>query len=451
MRNSTRMLGLTAAALLAVVSSTLNAALPAMLDGKELPTLAPLIEKVSPAVVNIAVSGEAGPPSPLCQDPFFSQFPQCQNREFRGGGSGVIVDADNGYILTNHHVVENASTIRITLLDNRTLEGEVIGSDPLTDIAVLKVKPNNLQAMPLADSDQARVGDFVVAIGNPFGLQHTVTSGIISALGRSGINPDNYEDFIQTDAAINMGNSGGALINLNGELLGINSAIISNSGGSVGIGFAIPVKIARGIMDQLLQYGEVRRGLLGVSIQSIDSDLAENLGLEEARGALVSQVMPDSAAEKAGIMAGDVILSVNGEPVTSAAELRVKIGMQRAGEKVKVELVRDGKRKNVTAVLGQAEAESIAPAEVHQGLEGARFEALGSGHEQFDGTEGLLVTAVEQGSPAYRNGLRVNDIVLRINRQRVRTLDDLRQFATDSASLLLQIRRGNSSIVLAVR
>jgi len=445
------MLGLTAAALLAVVSSTLNAALPAMLDGKELPTLAPLIEKVSPAVVNIAVSGEAGPPSPLCQDPFFSQFPQCQNREFRGGGSGVIVDADNGYILTNHHVVENASTIRITLLDNRTLEGEVIGSDPLTDIAVLKVKPNNLQAMPLADSDQARVGDFVVAIGNPFGLQHTVTSGIISALGRSGINPDNYEDFIQTDAAINMGNSGGALINLNGELLGINSAIISNSGGSVGIGFAIPVKIARGIMDQLLQYGEVRRGLLGVSIQSIDSDLAENLGLEEARGALVSQVMPDSAAEKAGIMAGDVILSVNGEPVTSAAELRVKIGMQRAGEKVKVELVRDGKRKNVTAVLGQAEAESIAPAEVHQGLEGARFEALGSGHEQFDGTEGLLVTAVEQGSPAYRNGLRVNDIVLRINRQRVRTLDDLRQFATDSASLLLQIRRGNSSIVLAVR
>jgi serine protease Do/serine protease DegQ len=445
------MLGLTAAAMIAVVSSTLNAALPAMLDGKELPTLAPLIEKVSPAVVNIAVSGEAGPPSPLCQDPFFSQFPQCQNREFRGGGSGVIVDADNGYILTNHHVVENASTIRITLLDNRTLEGEVVGSDPLTDIAVLKVKPNNLQAMPLADSDQARVGDFVVAIGNPFGLQHTVTSGIISALGRSGINPDNYEDFIQTDAAINMGNSGGALINLNGELLGINSAIISNSGGSVGIGFAIPVKIARGIMDQLLQYGEVRRGLLGVSIQSIDSDLAENLGLEEARGALVSQVMPDSAAEKAGIMAGDVILSVNGEPVTSAAELRVKIGMQRAGEKVKVELVRDGKSKSVTAVLGQAEAETIAPAELHQGLEGARFEALDSGHEQFDGTEGLLVTAVEQGSPAYRNGLRVNDIVLRINRQRVRTLDDLRQFATDSASLLLQIRRGNSSIVLAVR
>jgi len=446
-----RTLGLTAIALLAATASTLNAALPAMLDGKELPTLAPLIEKVSPAVVNIAVSGEAGPPSPLCQDPFFSQFPQCQNREFRGGGSGVIVDADNGYILTNNHVVENATTIRITLLDNRTLEGEVVGSDPLTDIAVLKVKPSNLQALPLANSDQARVGDFVVAIGNPFGLQHTVTSGIISALGRSGINPDNYEDFIQTDAAINMGNSGGALINLKGELLGINSAIISNSGGSVGIGFAIPVNIASGIMEQLLQYGEVRRGLLGVSIQSIDSDLAENLGLDEARGALVSQVMPGSAAEKAGIVAGDVILSVNGESVTSAAELRVKIGMQRAGEKVKVELIRDGKRKTVTAELGQAEAEAIAPAEVHQGLEGARFEALGSGHEQFDGTEGLLVTAVEQGSPAYRNGLRVNDIVLRINRQRVRSLDDLRQFATDSASLLLQIRRGNSSIVLAVR
>jgi len=446
-----RYLGLAAAVLLALSMHGANAALPSLVDGQSLPSLAPLVKKVSPAVVNIAVTGEAGPPSPLCQDPFFSQFPQCQNREFRGGGSGVIVDADNGYILTNHHVVENASSIRITLLDNRTLEGEVVGTDPLTDIAVLKVSGNHLQALEIADSSEAQVGDFVVAIGNPFGLQHTVTSGIISALGRSGLNPENYEDFIQTDAAINMGNSGGALINLRGELLGINSAIISNSGGSVGIGFAIPANIARGVMEQLLQFGEVRRGLLGVSIQSIDSDLAENLQLEEARGALVSQVMPDSAADRAGIVAGDVIIAVNGEAVSSAADLRVKIGMQRAGEKVKIEFIRDGEAKTVTAELGQAEGPAIAAAEVHPGLEGARFEALERDHPAYDGTEGLLVTEVEQDSPAYRNGLRSNDIVVRINRQRVRNLDDLRQFSTGSASLQLQIRRGSSSIVLAVR
>jgi len=315
----------------------------------------------------------------------------------------------------------------------------------------LKVDPENLHQIPIADSGSARVGDFVVAIGNPFGLQHTVTSGIISALGRSGLNNDNYEDFIQTDAAINMGNSGGALIDLRGELLGINSAIISNSGGSVGIGFAIPSNMVRNVMEQILEFGEVRRGLLGVSVQSIDPDLAKNLKLNASGGALVSQVMPGSAAEKAGIEPGDVVLSVNDEAVTDAASLRLRIGMHSAGESVKIVLLRDGKQKTVSATLGQTAAGPISAGEVHPGLAGASFETITPESAGYDGVQGVLVSSVEQGSPAFANGLRPNDLIMRVNRQRVTTTEELAEAATDANSLLLQLRRANRSIVLVVR
>lgn len=443
--------GMLVTLVLASFSSIAGATLPAFVDGQAVPTLAPLVERVSPAVVNIAVMGQAGPAHPMCSDPFFSQFPQCQNREFRGGGSGVIVDAKKGYILTNHHVVDRADRIRITLLDKRTLDATIIGTDPLSDIAVLKVDPENLHQIPIADSSAARVGDFVVAIGNPFGLQHTVTSGIISALGRSGLNNENYEDFIQTDAAINMGNSGGALIDLKGELLGINSAIISNSGGSVGIGFAIPSNMARNVMEQILEYGEVRRGLLGVSVQSIDPDLAKSLKLNASGGALVSQVMPGSAAEEAGIEPGDVVLSVNGEAVNDAASLRLRIGMHAAGESVKIELLRDGKPRTVTAKLGKTAAGPVSAEDIHPGLAGASFETVTSDSAGYDGVAGVMVSSVEQGSPAFANGLRPDDLIMRVNRQRVTTTEELAEAASDARSLLLQLRRANRSIVLVVR
>ncbi|HKL63024.1 MAG TPA: trypsin-like peptidase domain-containing protein, partial [Woeseiaceae bacterium] len=304
--------------LAAGLTGTASAALPQLFGGEETPSLAPLVEQVSPAVVNIRVSATVEMRTPFHNnDPFrrFFGLPDEQPRERRmqSAGSGVIVDADNGYIITNHHVVDGADEIEITLFNDRTLEAEIIGSDPGTDIALLKVEEDGLVELPIGDSDVLEVGDFVIAIGNPFGLQHTVTSGIVSALGRFGLNPDGYEDFIQTDASINPGNSGGALVNLRGELVGINSAIISRTGGNVGIGFAVPSNMANAIMRQILEFGEVRRGLLGVQISTVDEETAEALGLEEVRGALVQSVNPGSAAEEAGIEVDDIIVEANGE------------------------------------------------------------------------------------------------------------------------------------------
>jgi Do/DeqQ family serine protease len=280
-----------------------------------------------------------------------------RERPFQSAGSGVIVDAKAGYIVTNAHVVENASEITVTLLDGRDLAGEVVGSDERTDVAVVKVKGDSLTQIALGNSDRLEVGDYVVAIGNPFGLQHTVTQGIVSGLGRSGINPDGYENFIQTDASINPGNSGGALVNLRGELVGINSAILSRSGGNIGIGFAIPVNMARSVMDQLIKYGSVKRGLLGVNIAPVTPDIAQALGLPAAGGALVTQVVKGSAADKAGIRAGDVITTVNGQPVKSNTELRNAIGLLRVGDKVEIGLLRDGQARKVTAMIADAESD----------------------------------------------------------------------------------------------
>lgn len=352
---------ITVLGLIALTLASVGAAgIPPAVGDTPLPSLAPMIRKISPAVVNVATRGtirEHGPESELLQDPFFRRFFEPpkggtpRERLLRSVGSGVIVDARQGYIVTNAHVVENASEITVTLQDGRDLKAEVVGSDQPSDVAVLKVPPEGLSQMPLGDSSHLEVGDFVVAIGNPFGLQHTVTSGIVSGLSRTGINPDGYEDFIQTDASINPGNSGGALVNLRGELIGINSEILSRTGGNIGIGFAIPVNLARSVMEQLIKYGSVMRGQLGVTMYTVTPDIAHSLGLASAVGALVSRVVEGSPAEKSGVRVGDVITSVNGQPVKSNTELRNAIGLLHVGDKVDVGLVRDGKAMQLTAVL----------------------------------------------------------------------------------------------------
>ena len=434
-----------------------SGALPSMVDNQQLPSLAPLVGAASPAVVSIATRGTVeAPRNPLADDPFFQRFfgaPGQRQRQVRSAGSGVIVDAENGYILTNHHVVENADEIEILLSDKRNLKARIVGSDPGTDIAVLEVEiREKLVQMPLGNSENVRVGDFVVAIGNPFGLSHTVTSGIVSALGRTGLSQDGYEDFIQTDASINPGNSGGALINLGGELIGINSAIFSGSGGNIGIGFAIPVNIAKSIMAQLIEYGEIRRGLLGVSISDFNAETAEALGIEdEVEGALVQEVVSESAAEAAGIEVSDIIIAVDDQPVTSAADLRTTIGLRRSGDEVRIKLIRDGKTRTVSATLTQLETSlQMAAAEIHPALAGAEFENY-TGDSRGYPEDGVLVSSVEPGSPAAQRGLRSNDVITTLNRRRVNNVRELSELAEGQNLLILGLRRGQRDLLLQIR
>ena len=413
----------------------------------ELPSLAPIIETVGPAVVNISVSGSR----PM--DPFFGQFfpRNGGQQQFRSAGSGVIVDAEQGYILTNHHVVEDADEITVTLADDRGFDAEVVGSDPGSDIAVLRVEADNLAEMPLGDSDRVRVGDYVLAIGNPFGLDHTVTSGIVSGLGRRGINPEGYEDFIQTDASINPGNSGGALVNLNGELIGVNSAILSGSGGNIGIGFAIPVNMARSIMDQIVAYGAVRRGLLGVNIAQLTPEIAEDYELDGTSGALVTAVSTGSAAERAGLQINDVIVSVNGQNIADPVALRNAIGLMRPGDRVEVSFIRDGERRTVEALLDELDAPALASdglTETDPRFEGAELATNDEQRSDYNGVPGVLVTAVEAGSPAAQRGLRPGDVITHVNRQRVRALPEAREIIESSRSVVLQISRDNRSLLL---
>ncbi len=423
-------------------------------DENGTPTLAPLIEQASPAVVNIATTGTVETrgrrSNPFENDPFFRRFfnAPSQPRRFQSAGSGVIVDSANGYIITNNHVVEHADEITVTMFDERVLQATIVGRDPASDLAVLKVESDGLQDIPLANSDAARVGDFVVAIGNPFGLQHTVTSGIISALGRHGINPDGYEDFIQTDASINPGNSGGALINLNGELVGINSAILSGGGGNIGIGFAIPSNMVNAVMNQIIEFGEVRRGLLGVQIYSLTPALAKELEKENALGALVSEVSEGSAAAIAGIEPGDVIIEVDGEIIKDSAELRNTIGMKPVGEEVRIGVWRDGKTRSVLAYLGeQVQNTPLAGADVHDGLEGASLIGTSSADERA----GVRVLSVEPNSPAAQRGLRSNDIITEVNRRDVENLQQFRDRAEGAEALLLTIRRGKNRLLIPVQ
>jgi Do/DeqQ family serine protease len=434
--------------LFAAISSP--AALPDRVDGEAMPSLAPLVERVAPAVVNIRVSQTVVQNSPFGDDAFrrFFGLPDMPggSAEIASAGSGVIVDAKRGYILTNHHVVENADEIQISLINGDILDAEVVGSDAATDIAVLKVDADDLVEMPIGDSESARVGDFVLAIGNPFGLGHTVTSGIISALGRTGISRDGYEDFIQTDASINPGNSGGALVNMRGELIGINSAIISRSGGNVGIGFAVPTVIASSVMSQILDYGEVRRGLLGVSISPIDAEAAKALNSTVESGALITQIVPDSAAEEAGLQVDDIIIGVNKKKIGNAAELRNTIGLMGSGEKVDIEYIRDGKSKHTTAVLGELTDTRSAGSEIHPGLAGAEFAASSS-----SSTVGIEVTAVEPNSPAAQRGLRAGDLIMAVNRIAVHNLQQLTEIARQNRILFLLVRREGRDLLLQIR
>jgi serine protease Do/serine protease DegQ len=326
-----------------------------------LPSLAPVIKSASPAVVNIATRGtltERVAGNPMREDPYFRRFfnlPEAgtvRRRQFESAGSGVIVDAKNGYIVTNRHVIENASEITVTLLDNRHFQAHLVGSDEGTDLAVLKAAEPRLTEMPLGDSSHLEVGDWVVAIGNPFGLKHTVTAGIVSALGRTGLHPHGFEDFIQTDASINPGNSGGALVNLNAELIGINSAILSkDDGGNIGIGFAIPVNMVKAVMGQLITYGEVKRGIVGIKLRDLTPEAAESLQLVNARGVEISEVAPDSAADRAGIKVGDVAVSMNGVSLESAAQLRNALGLLRVGQSVEIRLLRNGVERSVALTI----------------------------------------------------------------------------------------------------
>ena len=450
-------LSLIAAACLSLAAASAPAATPSPAqEAAPMPSLAPMVKRVSPSVVSIGTRGtikEQSQRNPLFDDPFFRRFfpegpsdARPRERPFRSAGSGVIVDAKNGYIITNHHVVENASEITITMADDRTFTAKVVGSDEGADVAVLQAKQPNLVAMTLGDSSKVEVGDYVVAIGNPFGLQHTVTAGIVSALGRTGINPDGggYEDFIQTDASINPGNSGGALVNLRGELVGINSAILSGSGGNIGIGFAIPVNMVKGVMDQLIKYGEVKRGVLGVQLYPVTPDIAKEFGLTESTGALVQSVAQGSAAEHAGIKTGDIIVSLNGTNVRNPAELRNAIGMLHVGDKVDIGLLRDGKPRKVTASIAErGETETAGAADINRGLDGAELtEAPDSG---------VLVKSVQDGSNAATAGLRANDVIVGVGRTPVTNLKSFREAAKGATVLLLKVRRGGEMILVPIR
>jgi Do/DeqQ family serine protease len=445
------------AAFAGAIALPAGAALPPAVGETPVPSLSPMIKRISPAIVNVATRGtikDKGTQNPLLDDPLWRRFfdfpPDRSPREhpFQSAGSGVIFDAKNGYILTNSHVVENASEITVTLQDGRDLQADVVGSDEPSDVAVLKVKATNLTQISLGDSSKVEVGDFVVAIGNPFGLQNTVTSGIVSGLGRSNISPDGYEDFIQTDASINPGNSGGALVNLRGELIGINTAILSRTGGNIGIGFAIPVNMAHSVMDQLLKYGAVKRGFLGVNISAMGPDIAQALGLTNVQGALVTKVDEDSAADRAGIKTGDVITSINNVTVKSPTELRNTIGLMRVGDKVEVGLLRDGKPRRVTATIAEATTAAGAPTgnvdDIHRSLEGAALtDAPESG--------GALVRTVDPGSPAAQTGLRNNDVIVGVNRGRVASVAQLKERAKGASALVLEVRRGNTILLVPVR
>ena len=438
------------ASLLIALATTAGAAMPASVDGQPMPSLAPLVKRVAPAVVNIRVSQTVDAQAQYGDEMFRRFFGLRQSpggsREIASAGSGVIVDAVNGYILTNHHVVAGADQIQISLHDDTTLDAEIVGSDAATDIAVIKVDPEGLTDISIGDSDAVEVGDFVIAIGNPFGLGHTVTSGIVSAKGRTGISRTGYEDFIQTDASINPGNSGGALVNMRGELVGINSAILSRSGGNVGIGFAVPSEIAQSIMRQILDFGEVRRGLLGVTIQTIDKESAIILGTDVESGALVSRVVPGSAAEKAGLLVDDIIIKINDNKIDSSRELMNAIGLKGSGESVEIEFVRDGHTQNVVATLDQQTNSQTVGANIHPGLAGAVF---ASATESSSG--GVEVIEIEAGSLAAQRDLRAGDVIMQVNRQTVRNLAQLQEIAAESQILFLLVQRGDRALMLKIR
>jgi serine protease Do/serine protease DegQ len=442
-------------------ASAARAALPWL--GGETPSLAPMLDKVTPAVVNVATEGKVRVGrNPLLDDPFFRYFfgvpDQSRERKTQSLGSGVIVDAARGLILTNAHVIANADQITVKLRDGRKLDAKRVGADTETDVAVIQVPGGGLSELPLGDSDGLRVGDFVVAIGSPFGLGQTVTSGIVSALGRSGLGIEGYEEFIQTDASINPGNSGGALVDLNGRLVGINTAILSQSGGSVGIGFAIPINMARQIMEQLARHGEVKRGQLGVQLQDLDPDLAEAFDLKETEGAVIVSVLEGSPAAKVGLKSGDLVVGVNGRPVRSASGLRNQLGLMRVGDKVTLEVLRKGvlgrhDRLQIAAtVSGPLDQTMSGSGLSNPRLQGARFGDIPENSPARGEVEGVMVFEVKRGSRAWQNGLRDGDIVMSVNQIAVGNLQQfLAQVNKIQSAVLLHVLRGNSAAFIVAR
>ena len=444
-----------ALALIGLSGATVNAALPGALpDGSLLPSLAPMLDETSPAVVNIATYTTVQVRNPLLEDPFFRRFFNVpDNRRYRrtqSAGSGVVVDAAAGYIVTNNHVVERADEITITFSDGRSLPAVLVGTDPQVDLAVLKVAPEELTEISFADSAALRVGDFVVAIGNPFGLSQTVTSGIVSALGRSGLGIEGYEDFIQTDASINPGNSGGALVDLRGDLVGINTAIIAPSGGNVGIGFAIPANMVQAIMAELIANGEVRRGYIGLAVQGLNAQLAEAFGVERKEGVLVVEVEPESPAADAGLEAGDIITKVDDRKIAAISDFHNQAAVTFIGDELRVEFVRDGKLREVDFKIRDDNLEKMRGERIDRRMRGTELQNFRS-DESATGS-GVLVTQVDSTSSAWQSGLRPGDIVVGANRRAVRSLADLRENArASSEQLLLRVYRSGQYGYVAIR
>jgi serine protease Do/serine protease DegQ len=425
---------------------------PSQVNGQVMPSLAPMLEHVTPAVVSISVVGTQKVAQQNVPDAFKFFFGnqgrnpnQSQQRPFRGLGSGVIIDSDEGYIVTNNHVIENADKIMITLKDGRQLEAKKMGSDAKSDIALLQIESDNLHEIKLADSDKLRVGDFSIAIGSPFGLGQTVTSGIVSALGRNNLNIEQYEDFIQTDAAINSGNSGGALVNLRGELIGINTAIIGPGGGNVGIGFAIPSNMMDNLVKQIIEFGEVSRGILGVLGRTVTSELAKAMELDISQGGFIEQVVPDSAADDAGIKPGDVVVAMNGKPIKSFLELRAKIGSIGVNKKVKLTVIRDGDKEYFTVKLKKDESNDIASEDIHRMLGGAEL-------KNDSKQQAIIIEEVVQGSPAQLAGFETGDKITGVNRTRIKTISQLRKFLKDKTGVIaLNVVRDNNSQYIMIR
>ncbi len=429
-----------------------QAALPSSVDGQTVPSLAPMLEHVTPAVVNINSKTHVRIRNPLADDPLFRHFFGLQNapqeRIEQSLGSGVIIDAAKGYVLTNNHVIEGADDIAVTLQDGRSLKAKLVGNDPDTDVAVIQIPADHLNALALADSGRLRVGDFVVAVGNPFGLGQTVTSGIVSALGRSGLRGLGYQNFIQTDASINPGNSGGALVNLRGELVGINSAIYSPSGGNVGIGFAIPANLAGQVMQQLISTGTVKRGTLGIETQDLTPEIAQLLETPPGKGAVVTRVQTNSPADSAGLKPGDVVLEVNGKPVQNDQDLRNSEGLLPIGAPVELKLQREGKPLTLSMRLAAEQLATISGDKLDPRLDGAEFADIGE-RQRREGLAGAQITRVAAGSRAATNGLKAGDVIIAINQVTLGNVRDLRQFLErHPRQMLLSIVRGRNAFLL---
>jgi serine protease Do/serine protease DegQ len=445
--------------MLVLFCAPLHAALPASVDGQQLPSLAPMLERVTPAVVNIATRGKSRRryELPLPNDPFFRRFfdvPSIERvQEISSLGSGVIVDAGHGLILTNYHVIKDSYEINVTLTDGRTLRAEIIGHDIDTDVAVIQISSENLSQVEMADSSALRVGDFVVAVGNPFGLGQTVTSGIVSALGRSGLGIESIEDFIQTDASINLGNSGGALVNLRGELVGINTAIFgAGNQGNIGIGFAIPVNMARDIMRQLIDYGEVRRGRLGAQGQDMTPQLAQAFGIERSSGFIVTQTETGSPADKAGIRVGDVIVSANGKPIHSARDMHNLVGLQRIGQTVELTLFREGAEVTLPVLIQPIQINQLGGERIHAKLTGATIGEMRKQHLQGGRIDYLEVMEVKPGSAADTAGFEAGDVIFSINKQLTRRFDEVLAIVeSNDNGMIMNIQRGNRELYILLK